>query len=152
MYHVLCIIIVVLVTTLLYIIKQRHFKLRGNVPGLEPHLFLGNLWQLGVLSGKSLSDVWSKLHEMYGDTFQYWAGWNHYYVFNKLEHVIHVLCSENIGKYERTYIDLHLFRRFQAQGLEALIGKFILAIRFHFLENFKMFRQVSLELFVILYK
>jgi hypothetical protein len=104
------------------IIKQRYFKLRDNVPGLEPQLFIGNLWQTDVISGESFYNVWLKMHRIYGDIYQYWIGFNHFYVFNKLDHAIHIL-YECDSKYERTETALLMFRSFQPNGLETIKGK-----------------------------
>ncbi|CAF2952829.1 unnamed protein product [Rotaria sp. Silwood2] len=103
------------------IIKQRYFKLRDSIPGLEPQLFIGNLWQTAVIAGESLYNVWLKMHRIYGDIYQYWIGFNHFYVFNKLEHAIHIL-YECGSKYERTETALLMFRSFQPNGLEAIKG------------------------------
>ncbi|CAF0938525.1 unnamed protein product [Adineta steineri] len=63
-----------------------------------------------------------KLREMYGDVFRYWNGPNCFIVFNKFEQVVHILSSRNMTKYDRTETDLHVFRPFQPNGLEAVQG------------------------------
>ncbi|CAF3345085.1 unnamed protein product [Rotaria socialis] len=122
MIQILSLITIFFVALFFYIRKQRDSKFRSDVPGLKPQLLIGNLWQLGILKGESLTNVCIKLREKYGDIFQYWNGPNCFFVFNKLEHAMHVLRSKNMTKYERTEGEMSAFRPFQPHGLEALRG------------------------------
>ncbi|CAF1231653.1 unnamed protein product [Adineta steineri] len=124
MLNILLLITSLLVAIMVYVMKQRYFKRQKDVPGLEPQFLFGNLLQLNVLfSNRSLTDVFKQLHKTYGDIYQYWNGLRSYYVFNKFEHVMHILNSKHMNKYERTDTEMHVFRPFQPNGLEALRGR-----------------------------
>lgn len=77
-------------------VKRRYFSLRQSLPGIDPHLFFGNILQTRCLHDESYINIQSKLKQSFGDVYQYWLGPYHYYVFNKVEHAEHIFKNRTI--------------------------------------------------------
>ena len=78
-------------------IKRRYFTLRPGIPGLSPQIFLGNLFQSGVLyGGKPLTEVLSTFKKRYGDIFQFWLGPGHFIMVNEATDVQHIFTNRHI--------------------------------------------------------
>src|ERR1700722_19355117 len=78
------------IVSIYFYIKWKYFTIRGPVPGMEPEFIYGNLRQLDLItSKKELIDSYihgcEKMQKLYGDTFQFWIGLNHCYVFCRPE-------------------------------------------------------------------
>ena len=85
------------VVLLFLYIKIKYFSLRGPIPGLSPHVLLGNLLQAGVLSkGLTLDQALQKFRKRFGDTFQFWFGSLHVIVVTNINDVQHIFYNRRI--------------------------------------------------------
>ncbi|CAF1470330.1 unnamed protein product [Rotaria sordida] len=78
----------VIVITLIYIyLKRAYSPSPGDLPGVKPHIFFGNLINSGIWTGESaFHQVLLDYQHHFGDKFQYWLGSHRCLVFCRIEH------------------------------------------------------------------
>lgn len=80
--------LLVVALTLIYFYLKRRFVIVGRgVPGTEPQVLVGNLFNSGLLSGKvSFHEIMDDYQRRYGDKFVFWFGSSPNFVFCLPEH------------------------------------------------------------------
>ena len=85
--------LLIIAVTITYIyLKRRFITLRNVVPGMEPQILVGNLFNSGLLSGKiSFHEILHDWQRQYGDKFLFWFGSRPTFVFCLPEHAKAIL-------------------------------------------------------------
>ncbi|CAF0792014.1 unnamed protein product [Adineta ricciae] len=95
-----------LLLLILIYIKIKYFTLRNDLPGLSPHLFFGNLIQVGLLFGtKAASEVYISLKEKFGDIYQYWIGFVRLIVVHDIDDVQYIFTHRSIYDQGQVFIE-----------------------------------------------
>ena len=112
---------VVTVVLLVVYLKLKWFTLRGPIPGIAPHFFVGNLIQSGALfDGKSLAQIYLSFKERFGDTFQLWLGPWRFVVVGNVNDVQHIFTHRHV--YDQGELLVTQFGVFLPDGLITLTG------------------------------
>ena len=126
MLSILIILSIPLLIALVYLyLKWKYFTLYGAVPGIQPEFLFGNLRQLDLINSKkemidSYVHGFEKMHNQYGDTFQFWIGANHCYAFCRPEHAEQIYAARHI--FDRAEIRKNTFGLIAENALIALMG------------------------------
>ena len=77
-------------------LKLKHFTLRGPVPGLPPQFLFGNLIQIGIFSGASLSHIYASLRDKLGDVYQLQLGFIRTIVVGNIDDIQYIFTHRHI--------------------------------------------------------
>jgi hypothetical protein len=113
---------VLFVTVTYYYLKYAYFVLRGPIPGIPPQFFVGNLLQTGILwRDQSMTDVFYKLQDKFGDVFQFFYCHIRLIVISSFEDVNHIYAHRHI--YEQSDIFLKKIGLLNTSEIVGLIGE-----------------------------
>jgi hypothetical protein len=92
---------------LIYIyVKLKYFTLRGDIPGLSPYVFFGNLIQSGILfNGKTTAEVFPLFQRRFGNIFEFWLGSTRVIVVSDIADVQHIFINRQLYDLGDIYVE-----------------------------------------------
>ena len=96
-YKMFLLLALALLLVLYIYVKLKYYTLRDGIPGVSPHLILGNLIQSGIIfNGATTAEVFPSLQRQFGDVFQFWLGSTHVIVVSGIGDVQHILTNRHV--------------------------------------------------------
>ncbi|CAF3629964.1 unnamed protein product [Rotaria socialis] len=122
MISIIFVTLTILVIVLVYIyLKQCYAPRRDDLPGVQPHIFFGNLLNSGILKQEStFNQVLIDYQRRFGDKFQYWFGSHRCLVFCRVEHAQAIFSDRHT--FEQSPLFLPNFDLFCPNGIAMLTG------------------------------